>query len=195
MSEFEQKIVKYTYENQLTHLGSNLTALPIIMEIYINKKEDERFVLSSGHAHLAHALVMSEYSGKPISEYMKAGIHCDTENGCDVSTGSLGQGLPISVGLALADRTKNVWCLLSDGECAEGSIWESLRVKTQLKLDNLKVYVNLNGFGAYDPINTDLLEKRLLAFCPDIHIRHTKLEGQADHYRLVTKEEYERKST
>lgn len=188
----ERKIIDYSYENKLSHIGSCLTALPIIEEIYKIKKPDEKFVLSSGHAHLAHAVVMaSQNPGHSIDEYMEAGIHCDQESGCDVSTGSLGQGLPISLGIALADRSKNVYCLISDGECAEGSIWEALRLKTDLNVDNLKVYVNCNGYGAYDPIDVDKLEQRLLAFCPDINIRITHVEGQADHYEVLTKEEYE----
>lgn len=184
MEKLSRQILDYSFENKLSHIGSCLSALPIIEEIYKIKKPDEKFVLSSGHAHLAHAVVMSQ--GKPLNPYMKAGIHCDRENGCDVSTGSLGQGLPIALGMALADRSKNVYCLISDGECAEGSIWEALRVKDQLKVSNLKVYVNINGWGAYDLIDVPRLCDRLLCFDPEIQLRFTEIGGQDDHYKVLT---------
>lgn len=187
----EREILRISYENKLSHIGSCLTALPIIEEIYAIKKPDDKFILSSGHAHLAHAVVMAQHKGRDPMEYMKAGIHCDRENGCDVSTGSLGQGLPIALGIAMADRSKNVYCLISDGEAAEGSIWEALRVKTDNHVDNLKVYVNCNGYGAYDAVDTKKLFVRLHDFCPDINIRYTHVDGLADHYKVLTKEEYE----
>jgi len=128
----------------------------------------------------------------------KHGIHPgkDLENKLYCSTGSLGSGLPIAAGHALADRNKNVWCMISDGEAAEGSIWESLRFAHEQKLDNLRVYVNINGMGAYDYIDVDYLEKRLLAFLPTINIRKsepTKLpfaEGLLSHYYVMKPEDY-----
>src|SRR3990167_1749428 len=66
--------------------------------------------------------------------------------------------------MALADRSKKVFCMISDGECAEGSIWESLRIASQLELENLIILVNTNGWGAYDPINLADLIKRIRAF-------------------------------
>jgi transketolase len=179
-NDYRQNIVKYSYEHKLTHLGSNLTAVDIIEEIYKKKKPEDKFVLSSGHAHLAHAVVAG----------LTPGVHCDKEYGCDVSTGSLGQGLPIALGMAIANKDVDVYCLISDGECAEGSIWEALRVKSELQVTNLKVFCNSNGYGAYGEINQDILEQRLRSFCPDIEFRRTHTEGLADHYRLVTDEEY-----
>ena len=185
-----EKITKYSYEHKLTHIGSNLTAVDIIQEIYDRKKPEDKVVISSGHAHLAHAVVMQKYNGKSIDEMMKAGIHCDKANGCDISTGSLGQGLQIALGMAIADRDVDVYCLISDGECAEGSMWEALRIKYEQQVTNLHIYVNANGYGAYDKVDVDVLEKRLRIFCPDINFVRTRVEGLADHYRQVTEEEY-----
>src|SRR3990167_4067012 len=190
MKELEAQVIKETYERRLTHLGSNLTAVGIIDEIYALKKPTDKFVLSAGHAHLAHAIIKEKYGEGKVDDLMVAGIHCDKENGCDVSTGSLGQGLPIALGMALADRERDVYCLITDGECAEGSVWEALRIKSDQQVTNLHVYVNANGYGAYDRVDTDTLEYRLKAFNPDIQIRRTVTEGIADHYRLVTEEEY-----
>jgi transketolase len=186
----KQNLIKYSYEHKLTHIGSNLTAVDIIDEIYQTKKPWEKFVLSSGHAHLAHAVVKQKYGEGEVWQMLNAGIHCDKANGCDISTGSLGQGLPIALGMAIADKEVDVYCLISDGECAEGSVWETLRVKSELHVDNLKVYVNSNGYGAYGEIDQGVLETRLKTFCPDIQFRRTKVDGLQDHYRQVTDKEY-----
>ena len=66
--------------------------------------------------------------------------------------------------MALADRTKNIYCVISDGECAEGSIWEALRVGLEEKISNLKIVVNANGWGAYSPISLPLLLNRIRGF-------------------------------
>ena len=185
----KDKILEISKKEGLIHIGSCLTALPIIQEIYNTKLPKDKFVLSQGHAHLAHALVMGR-------EDMPAGIHCDKSNGCDVGTGSLGQGLPIALGMAIADREVDVYCLISDGECAEGSVWEALRVKSDLQVTNLHIYVNSNGFGGYGEINQDVLEERLRMFCPDIEFRKTRidsntlgtypqLEGLGGHYEKI----------
>src|SRR3990167_4248160 len=110
----KQKILDISKKLGLSHIGSSLTALPIIEEIYKIKKPDEKFVLSNGHAHLAHLVVREKYEEIKIDKIHD--IHCNFKDGCDVSTGSLGQGLPIAVGMALADRSRNVYCLISDGE-------------------------------------------------------------------------------
>lgn len=192
-----RRIITISYELKLSHVGSCITALPIIAEIYKIKKPDEKFVLSAGHAHLAHAVVMEHFgiikdAAQNIKDY---GIHCERQAGCDVSTGSLGQGLPISVGIALSDKTKNVYCLVSDGELAEGSIWEALRIWKEQKLWNLKIYVNWNGWTAYQEANTDLYEM-LVAFYPKVEIRKTTvdafpfLQGQIGHYKIMSEKDY-----
>lgn len=174
MKPLEKRIMDITYQENLSHLSSTLSALPIIEEIYNEKKDDEVFILSNGHAGLALYVVLeSKYGIDPVMLLHKHGIHPgkDLENKLYCSTGSLGSGLPIAVGHALADRTKNVYCMISDGEAAEGSIWESLRFIKEAKLDNLKVYININGMSAYDYLDVDYLIARLKAFLPSINVR------------------------
>jgi len=81
---------------------------------------------------------------------------------------------------------KETYCLISDGESNEGSIWEALRLKTDLHVDRLHVYANLNGFTALALIDTQRLGDRLKLFCPDIELRFTDnpegYEGVAGHY-------------
>ena len=174
LSELQKRIVQLTYEEKLSHLSSTLSAAPIIEEIYAQRKDDEVFILSNGHAGLAlYAVLEKVYGIDPVELLHKHGIHPgkDLENHLYCSTGSLGSGLPIAVGHALATPDKKVYCLISDGEAAEGSIWESLRFVFDHKVDNLEIYVNINGMGAYDDINIDNLVRRLQSFLPRINIR------------------------
>lgn len=163
----KERILEISFKEKLSHLGSVLTALPAIEAIYDVKKPDERFVLSSGHAALALYVVL-ESKGLVNAEdaFHHHGVHPDRCDQChiDCSTGSLGQGLPIAVGMALADRSKNVYCLISDGECAEGSIWEALRIGSENNLKNLRLVINANGWGAYQKIDIDKLVERIRSF-------------------------------
>jgi transketolase len=200
MTELERRIVDITYQEHLSHLSSTLSALPIIEHIYQRRVDNEVFILSNGHAGLALYVVLEKYYGvDPVALLHKHGIHPgrDIENHLYCSTGSLGSGLPIAIGHALATPDKNVWCLLSDGECAEGSIWESLRFIQEQKIDNLHVYVNINGMGAYDMIDADYLETRLRAFLPRIVTWHSKpaeysfAKDLLTHYYVLKPEDYE----
>ena len=200
MHPIERRIIDITYQEKLSHLSSCLSAWPIIHEIYNEKKEDEVFILSNGHAGLAlYCELESRYGIDPVMLLHKHGIHPgkDLENKLYCSTGSLGSGLPIAVGRALANRDKNVYVMISDGEAAEGSIWESLRFIHTQKLTNLKVYVNINGMSAYDYLDTTYLVYRLKSFLPSIYIRESKphefefAKGLLTHYYVMKPEDYE----
>ena len=198
MDTLSRRIIEYSYKNKLPHLGSCLTALPIIKHIYDVKKDDEKFVLSCGHAGLALYAVL-ESKGLLDLDTFQFSVHPDRDGVLfDCSTGSLGQGLPIAVGMALADASKKVYCLISDGECAEGSIWEALAIKEKLCVTNLIVYVNINSFAAYEEVDSLYLINRLRAFCPSIRIAETNfneypfLDGLDAHYHVLTDEEFKR---
>jgi transketolase len=199
MSNLVKRILDISYQEKLSHLSSCLSALPIVEEIYEKKKEDEVFILSNGHAGLALYVVLeSKYGIDPVMLLHKHGIHPgkDLENKLYCSTGSLGSGLPIAVGHALADRTKNVYCMISDGECAEGSIWESLRFIHTAKLDNLHVYANINGMSAYEYLDVPYLVERLKTFLPSINLRvsepaeFTFAKGLLTHYYVMKAGDY-----
>lgn len=200
MNALTRRIIDITYQEKLSHLSSTLSALPIIEEIYAKRKDDEVFILSNGHAGLALYVVLEKYYGvDPVAMLHKHGIHPgrDLENHLYCSTGSLGSGLPIAVGHALAAPHKNVYCMISDGECAEGSIWESLRFINDNKIDNLHVYANLNGMGAYDMIDTITLSHRLVAFLPRINVRFSSppnwpfAKELLTHYYVLKQSDYE----
>ena len=198
--ELQKRIIDITYQERLSHLSSTLSALPIIEEIYNVKQDDEVFILSNGHAGLALYVMLEEkYGIDPVMLLHKHGIHPgkDLENRLYCSTGSLGSGLPIAVGHALATPSKKVYVSISDGECAEGSIWESLAFITKHPVDNLEVYANINGMGAYDSIDIDYLVRRLQAFMPRINIRISEpykwsfAKDLLTHYYVLTPEDYE----
>lgn len=199
----KRRIIDISYEHRLSHLGSCLTAIDIIDHIFRQKEDDEKFILSAGHAGLAlYVMMESIYPRVDAEEFLKlCGIHPDrsfeAEEFVDCSTGSLGQGLPIAVGMALADRSKNVYCLISDGECSEGSIWEALRIAREQNLTNLKVYLNMNGYGAYKTIDRPELIQLIKAngFPVEVHETHKYelpfLNGVDAHYHVMSEQDYE----
>ena len=196
MNDLEKQILTIAYKNHLAHIGSSLTALPIIKEIYETKNPDEKVVISSGHAHLGHAVVMEKHGIIPDAEknILEFGIHCERAGGCDVSTGSLGHGVGVAVGMALSDRSKRVFCLLSDGECMEGSVWEALRIAEEQNLDNLCLYFNFNGYGGYKKLNLYSLYAKINVFRVNKKIYFTsipQLPGLLAHYIVLDQKTYE----
>ncbi|MDD5438729.1 MAG: thiamine pyrophosphate-dependent enzyme [Candidatus Omnitrophica bacterium] len=161
-----RRILEISYKRRLSHLGSCLTAIDIIYAIYEAKKDNEKFILSNGHAGVALYAVLEKKGllASPVIDTLN--IHPDRNPaiGIEVSSGSLGQGLPIALGMALADRSKNVYCSTSDGEFAEGSVWEALRIGIEQKINNLKIVINFNCWGAYCSISLPSLLKRISGF-------------------------------
>ncbi len=197
----KKRIIDISYRLGLTHIGSCICSVDTIDEIYSIKKPKEKFILSNGHAGLALYVVLEKHAGIDAEHLCKKhGVHPnrDLEDGIYCSTGSLGQGLPIAVGMALANRDRDVYCTISDGECAEGSIWESLTIAKEEKLDNLKVYLIINGWAAYKKVDVGYLIKRIKAFGFPAKIVKTTVEqypflkGLDAHYCKVEKEDYEK---
>lgn len=218
-----RRIIELSYEANTTHIGSALSVVDIIEAVYAVKMPVEKFVLSNGHAATALYAVMERYGLLNEPSINKLGVHPDRnpDIGIEVSSGSLGQGLPIAVGMALADRTRNIYCCVSDGECAEGSIWEAMRVSANERLTNLKLVVNANGYGGYGEVDTkrlaismqsfgwNLVEVdghdldsltaalRLKTIRPVVVFAHTRvdelsfLSGLSAHYYKMTAEDYQ----
>jgi transketolase len=170
------------------HIGSGLSVVEILCALHggvlrISRPDDpdrDRFVLSKGHAALAlyavlalkgwiEAAQLDSYCG----EDSMLGVHPESVlPGVDFSTGSLGHGLSIAVGSALAARlqgsNRHIYCLISDGECNEGSIWEAAMFAAHHKLSNLTVILDKNGQQAMgwtrDVCCLDNLAERWSAF-------------------------------
>jgi len=161
-----RKIITLINEVNTSHIGSALTAIDLIDGIYKQKKKDDIFVLSYGHAATAWYVVLEKQGLMKNPSLKKLAVHPDRDikSGIAVSAGSLGQGLPIAIGMALAEKKRKVYCLISDGECSEGSVWEALRLAADLKVINLIIILAANGYGAYDAINLVKLLKRIRSF-------------------------------
>lgn len=203
--KLHNRIVDISYKHKLSHLSSCLTSLPIIYDVYNQAGPDKKaikFILSNGHAGLAQYVVLEHFLGTDAEVLLdKHGIHpcIDYDNHILCSTGSLGLGLPIAVGHALSDPLHDVYCLISDGETFEGSIWESLSFIDLHKINNLHVLVNMNGYSAYDDVNTHKLSKKLSAFLPRTIIYNTRSilddipflgeKGIESHYYVLRTEE------
>jgi transketolase len=196
LDKLNQRIFDISVSHKLSHLGSCFTALPIIFEIFETKKPEDKFVLSSGHAGLAYYVVLEHFYGVDAEHLLEThGIHPerDLENHIDVSTGSLGLGITIATGMALADQSIKIYCLVSDGECAEGSVWESLRFIDEHEIKNIEVYANVNGWSAYKTVDSEKLVNRLTSFLPSINIRYTDVNDIIEfptplsaHYEMAT---------
>ena len=132
---------------------------------------------------------ISDYEGKSKN-------NLDEECEIYCSTGSLGLGLCIALGRAVANPKRKVHVLVSDGECAEGSIWEALKTIKEENINNLEVHVNINGYAAYKEVDALYLEQRLKAFLPEIKLHHTNVEqysflkGLNAHYHVMNEENY-----
>ena len=206
-ADLKKRIIEIFHKNGVAHLNSCLTAVDIIEDIYQVKKPTDKFILSSGHAGLALYCVLEKhfredigmgYSGVDAERlFSENGVHPHKGELIDASTGSLGHGLGIAVGMAIARRHIDVYCLISDGECAEGSIWESLRIAEEQKLTNLKLYFNFNGLSAMGRLDTERLIVRLKSYYSgDTIIYNTNclyipfLSGVKGHYKILTDEEY-----
>jgi transketolase len=168
------------------------------MEILEGSRENDILVLSNGHAAPALYVALEHYRGidsNDLFKYMGDHPKRDLSLGIHCSTGSLGMGITVAVGMALASPSVSVNCLISDGECAEGSVWEALRFLSHKNISNIKIYLNLNGWSAYDPLNSETLASQLQSFYPSIEIRRTTnfpLEdyGLSAHYIKLNDDSY-----
>jgi transketolase len=147
------------------HIGSALSVADIVAALYgsvlrlpaLDAADRDRFVLGKGHSVLAvyAAMYLNGWLGQAeidtyCGEGSLLGVHPDRElAGVDFSTGSLGFGLPVGVGAALAARLqgsdRRVFVLVSDAECNEGSVWEAAMYAAHHRLGRLTVVVDLNG--------------------------------------------------
>jgi len=171
-----QGILEQTYYGGSSHLGGSLSCVEILTALYfqlmkVDPQQTEwvsrdRFVMSKGHGASALYAVLAERGYFPKEElrtFMKDGTrlqkHLDMHKlpGIDVSSGSLGQGLSIAVGMALADRMdkrdRYVYCLIGDGELQEGQIWEAALAAAHYKVEKLIVFLDRNYLQVDDFIS------------------------------------------
>lgn len=200
MNKLHKRILDISYRNKLSHIGSNLTTVDTLYQIHQIKKDNEPFVLSNGHAGLALYAVLEDKYGVDAEElWHRMGVHPTRDEKYQIwaSSGSLGHGLGIALGMALADRNRLVYVTISDGECSEGSIWEALAIARKYEVENLRVALIANGYSAYDTVDVDDLDMRINMFYPTMTIKSNMfaypdfLQGLQGHYKVLSKDEYE----
>jgi transketolase len=164
--EIRKDILKIIYEAQSGHPGGSLSAVEILLSLYdcemkfdprnTDWEERDRFIMSKGHATPVLYTVMAEagfFPKKELSNFRKFGGMLQGHAykaipGVELSTGSLGMGLSVGVGMALASRFKksshNIFVLLGDGEIQEGSVWEAAMSGGHHGLSNLCAIIDYN---------------------------------------------------
>ena len=165
------RIIQLSHQARTPHLGSALSFVELLVYLYWNflkispeitkDPSRDRFVLSKGHGITTLYAILAErgfFSPELFDDYAQAGSplpehpspHCVP--GIEVATGSLGHGLSVATGIALASKMNGipygVVTLLSDGECNEGSTWEAALLAPTHKLDNLIAIVDFNKWQA-----------------------------------------------
>ena len=165
-----RKILDISFKcNQSAHIGGALSMVDIMSALYgtvlnfdstnPHWENRDRFILSKGHGVLAYyaALLLSDIiSSETFETFQTNESHLiahpvmNLDLGIESSNGSLGHGLSLGIGIALAAKKKNkefnTYVFMGDGECNEGSIWEGLMCASQFKLDNLTAIVDYNKF-------------------------------------------------
>jgi transketolase len=159
--KLRRMIIESSFLAKACHIGSSLSAIDIIWDIYNKMGKNDLFIFSKASGACALYTVLAEKGYFPknkVAYYLKKfPLASHKVPGVLIDSGSLGHGLPQAVGLALANRERKVWCLMSDAELQEGTTYESLLFKKQHKLDNLIIYCDHNGFQACGKIK-DILD-------------------------------------
>lgn len=189
--ELRQLTLKTAMWGGSGHIGGAMSAMDAMTILYHrfmkldphnpNYEDRDRFVLSKGHAAVGYAPVLVDYGFMPIEELQifnltgaKIGMHLDSNKvkGVDFSTGSLGHGISLGVGAALAAKLKGkdymTYVICGDGEMNEGSNWEAIMSAAQFKLSNLVVMVDNNKCmidgRVADEMNIEPIDKKFKAF-------------------------------
>ena len=165
--DLRKNVIDMIIEGKGGHIGGDMSVIDILIELYFEQMnispenmddpDRDRFVMSKGHAVEALYAVLAAKGFFPIeqviSEFSKFGSkfigHPNNKlPGIEMNSGSLGHGLPVCVGMALAgkmdERPYRVYTVMGDGELAEGSVWEGAMAANQYKLDNLCAIVDRN---------------------------------------------------
>lgn len=167
--ELRLKILGLYHQANAGHIGCSLSCIDLMIAIlFLNKSEEDTFILSKGHAAAAlYAClnVLGEISDEELSTFYQDGTTLPAHpaphqyKGIPFATGSLGHGLPIATGIAhaakVSDEESYAFALLSDGETNEGTTWEAAHYAIANQLDNLFMFVDKNGiqgFGFTDKV-------------------------------------------
>lgn len=189
--DLRKDVVNMIMEGKGGHIGGDMSVMEILMSLYFSQmnvtpeKQDspdrDRFVLSKGHSVEAYYAVLAAKGFLDIQDVIKKfskfgspyiGHPNNKLPGIEMNSGSLGHGLPVCVGMALAGkkdhRDYRVYTVMGDGELAEGSVWEGFMAGHQYKLDNLCAVIDRNRLqisgNTEDVMGHDDLGERIRSF-------------------------------
>tara|TARA_B100001741_G_C16537937_1_gene592897 strand:+ start:132 stop:887 length:756 start_codon:yes stop_codon:yes gene_type:complete len=152
------------------HLGGSFSIIEILITFYyLILKKNDKFILSKSHASFPLCLILRDKGLKPK---ITTHLEIDEKNGIHCTTGSLGHGFPIATGMAFARKKRGkkgkIFVLISDGECQEGTTWESLLIASKHKLNNLTLLIDYNKIQALSRLDDALplnnLSKKIKSF-------------------------------
>lgn len=162
-TEVRKKVLEMIHKGGTSHIASNFSCIDFATVLYENLKEGDEVVWSKGWvaATIYYFLVkQGKIPAADLDKFPNApyfGLAETSIPGVHVSGGSMGHGLPVAVGMALgkkrAGEPGKIYCIMSDGECNEGTAWESAAIAAQNKLDNLVVIVDKNNWQAMGRTN------------------------------------------
>lgn len=217
-NEVRKGIINGTHAAESGHPGGSLSAAEVLTYLYFEEMnidpadpgnpDRDRFVLSKGHAAPGLYSVLANRGYFPVEDLVTLrhlGSHlqghpCMTSTpGIDMSSGSLGQGISVAVGMALSAKLRNkdyrVYTLLGDGELQEGQVWEASMFAGARKLDNLVVIVDNNGLqidGKIEDVNSPYpIDKKFDAF--NFHVINVTDGNDLDQLEAAFKEARETK--
>lgn len=185
-NDIRQKTIKLSCETGAGHLAPSLSTvelLTVMFNKYLNYTENEpqnesrdRFIMSKGHGAYAYYIILNELGFLPKWELEKFNTQEATIKGCltedknymiEASTGSLGHGLPLAVGMAqsfkIQNKSNKVICMIGDGEMQEGSNFEALMLAYRFKLDNLLIIIDANDLQAMGRVGDVALDNNRLS--------------------------------
>lgn len=189
--EIRMEVVRLVYTAGCGHIGGDMSEMEALVALYYKhlncspeKRKDpdrDRFILSKGHSVETLYCILADQGYFGREELMNTYSRCQSRfighpnnkiPGVEMNSGSLGHGLPVAVGMALAGKmdrkTYRVYTVMGDGELAEGSVWEGAMAAGHYKLDNLCAIVDRNRLqisGTTEEVMShDSLEERFMAF-------------------------------
>jgi len=183
--QIRKRLVQMSHDSRAPHLASALSCVDMLVAMYWGAlqidparprdPDRDRFLLSKGHAAAALYAVLAQRGFLPVEElktFNQPGSRLPEQPspgdvpGIEAATGSLGHGLPIGLGMALAGRIQGrsyrVVTLMSDGECNEGSVWEAALFAAAKRLSHVTAIVDYNGWQATGRSN-DIMQLAPLA--------------------------------
>lgn len=180
--------LRMTSVSKSSHVGSCFSVADVLSAVILKCKSDGSVLFfSKGHAAAIYYAALSEtgqFNESELESFGRNGSeligHVNHEvPGVTFSTGSLGHGLPVSVGYAFGNPETRVFVILSDGELNEGTTWESLALASHLKVSNLTIVVDLNGIQSFGTTSEVLNLHPLVAKFKSFNWNVTEIDGHS----------------